>query len=75
MGLYSQNLHILVTIILSTKAHQTGKFTLLLAEHLHLRLILLCKYRQLVEEVEVMEEIVVMVAVLAAVVEKIALKK
>lgn len=56
MGRYSPNLHILVTIILSTKAHQTGKFTLLLAEHLHQHLILLCKYRQLVEEVEVMEE-------------------
>lgn len=49
MGRYSQNLLILVTIILSTKAHQTGKFTSLLAEHLHQHLILLCKYRQLVE--------------------------
>ena len=48
MGRYSLNLHIQVTIILSTKAHQTGKFTLLLAEHLHQHLILLCKYRQLV---------------------------
>ena len=55
MGRYSPNLHIRGIITLSTKAHQTGKFTLLLAEHLHLRLILLCKYRQLVEEVEVME--------------------
>ena len=47
MGRYSLNLHILVTIILSTKAHQTGKFTSLLAEHLHRHLIFLCKYKQL----------------------------
>lgn len=55
MGRYSPNLHILVTIILSTKAPLTGKYISQAAEHLHQHLILLCKYRQLVEEVEVME--------------------
>lgn len=75
MGRYSLNLHILVTIVLSTKAHQTGKFTLLLAEHLHLRLILLCKYRQLEEEVEVMEEILVKAWETVGEVEKVVLEK
>lgn len=56
MGRYSPNLHILVTIILSTKEPLTGKYISQAAEHLHQHLMLLCKYRQLVEEVEVMEE-------------------